>query len=375
MDNKKILILGMSHSQLDLAEAAKQRGLTVFSCAMNTEGPVKQIADDYTELDIMDVERVTQYANDKNVDAVYTLGLESALPTIAKVSEALSLPTFVTSENLKNFKDKAVWREKLAGIQGNLPFILGNSLEMFEEWNYYPAVLKPVDGSGQRGVIKVQNFDELASNLEWSKKYSKSGELILEKYARGDEISVNTFMLNGKIQYAIMSDRLSYSEYPGGIIKEHHIPSKYENDEVISKVGTLVKSVNSIMGFENGHVYFQLKIDNKDINLIEFTPRFDGCHMWRLIKEAYDIDLLDISLNYLLGNEMMLETRTAIKEPNKKYILKFNSDRPGTVVNYNNYSFENDIHFNYWYYKEGQKIGRVTGFIEKVGYYIYSTEK
>jgi biotin carboxylase len=375
MENKKILILGMSHSQLDLAEAAKQRGLTVYSCAMNTEGPVKLIADEYVKLDILDVQGVLRYAKEKHVDAVYTLGLESALPTIAEVSERLKLPTFVTTNNLMNFKDKAVWRKKLAGVQGNLPFLLGSTLEMFDMWNDYPAVLKPVDGSGQRGVTEVRNFDELVSNFEWSKKHSKSGELILEKYAQGDEISVNTFMLDGKLQFAIMSDRLSHSEYPGGIIKEHHIPSKYENDDTISKVDTLVKTVNSIMGFENGHVYFQLKVKGKDVNLIEFTPRFDGCHMWRLIKEAYGIDLLGMSLDYLLGNEMLLGEQAVIKEINKKYVLKFNSDKPGTVVNYNNYNFEKNTRFNYWYYNEGQKIGKITGFLEKVGYYIYSIDK
>ena len=156
-----------------------------------------------------------------------------------------------------------------------------------------------------------------------------------------------------------------------GIIKEHHIPSKYDTPEMSAKINALVKDVNRIIGFENGHVYFQIKIHGDKISLIEFTPRFDGCHMWHLIRYAYGLDLLKVTLECLFeGRSQTLDTYTK-RDVSEQFILKFNSDKPGTVVDYANYYVPSDVIYNYWYYNEGECVKTVTGIMEKVGYYIY----
>ena len=67
---------------------------------------------------------------------------------------------------------------------------------------------------------------------------------ILEKFAKGEEISVNSFMENGQLKFFAISDRISYQDLPGGIIKEHHIPSKFDNEPLHSKIRNLVEAVN-----------------------------------------------------------------------------------------------------------------------------------
>ena len=160
MKDKTILILGLGHNQKDLAIAAKKYGAKVIACAKDTEGPAKAYVDEYHEIDILDVDAISKYAKKRNISAIYTLGLEAAIEPIAVVSERLGLNAFISSSDFQKLKNKGVWRDALGEIPGNLRFQTATILEDLGNWSIYPAIVKPVDGSGQRGVIKVGDKTE-----------------------------------------------------------------------------------------------------------------------------------------------------------------------------------------------------------------------
>lgn len=367
---KKILVLGIGPSQVDLIEIAKEMNMQVYACARDNKGPGYKMVDDFREIDIQDIEAVKKYAIEKKVDFIYSMALESAIPTITKVSENLNLPSFCTVNSLMKLENKGKWRQTLGDMKGNVRFATGNEINDFRNWTEYPAVLKPVDGSGQRGVYKVNNFQDVINVFTDSIKHSKVKELIIEEYINGPEISVNSFMYNGELKFSIVSDRISYSEYPGGIIKEHCIPSRIIDERIENKIHSLVESVNKKMEFENGHIYFQMKIENNEPKLIEFTPRFDGCHMWRLIFESTGLDLRKASLEILAyGKSKVIEDYDTNKEI--AYVkTKFVSEKPGVCVNRENYDIPDNALYLEWYYNNGDIVKTVTGYLEKVGYYI-----
>lgn len=366
---KKVLVLGAGGAQEDVMRVAKSMGTYVLAIAKDKpEG--EPIADKYIGMDILDIEAINYLIKEEKIDAVFTAGIEMAIPVMTKVSLKNDLRFFVTEKSIEMFKDKSVWREALGNTVGNLKYKAGSQLEDFKEWNIYPAILKPVDGTGQRGVHKVNSFEEIKEVFDNALSYSKRKKAIIEEFAGGEEISINTFMYNGDLAFYEISDRISYSEYPGGIIKEHHIPSKYDNKELRKKLEDLVKSVSEKMGYKNGHVYYQLKIENNEPKIIEFTPRYDACHMWRLVNTTNNINLMKASLEYLLyGKSEEIENY----KPNRnegQYKLKFISDKPGTIVIKENYEIPEDKIFLFWYYEDGETVKTVTGHIEKVGYYI-----
>ena len=366
--DKKLLVLGIGPAQVDLIKIAKEIGLTVYACAYSSTGPGRELVDDFREIDIKDLKAVKEYAEEMEVDFIYTMALEFAVPTISKVSEELGLPTFCSTESVNKLINKALWREILGDLEGNVRYQSGHSVEDFASWDIYPAIIKPVDSSGQRGVHKVNNYDEVKDIFTESIKHSRSEELIMEDYIDGPEVSVNSFMYNGELKFAIVSDRISYSEYPGGIIKEHYIPSRITNDKMEDKIKTFVGEVNKKMGFENGQVYFQLKIQDNEPYLIEFTPRFDACHMWRLIHASTGLDLRRVSLEILAtGKSPTLENYGYSLKP---HITRFISDKPGTIVDRSSYHIPEDTIYLEWYYENGQKVNTITGYLEKVGYMI-----
>ena len=371
---KKLLVLGIGGSQVDVMQVAKEMGVYVYAIAKSSDGIAFPYADEFIEMDIFDTESVSKLIKEKEIDAVYTAALEATIPVITKVSLENNLRTFVTSNSIEMFKDKSAWREAIGDTVGNLKYKAGTKLEDFKDWDIYPAIIKPVDGSGQRGVHKVNSFKEIEEVFENAVSHSKKKKAIVEEFAGGEEISINSFMYNGELAFYEISDRISYSEYPGGIIKEHHIPSKYDNKELREKLEKLVKTVSEKMEYENGHVYYQLKIENNEPKIIEFTPRYDACHMWRLVRTTNNINLMKASLEYLLyGKSEEIENY----KPNKnegQYKLKFISDKPGTIVKKENYEIPDDKIFIFWYYEDGEAVKTVTGYMEKVGYYIVKEE-
>ena len=368
---KRLLVLGIGPSQVDLISAAKDMEMEVLACARDANGPGRLLVDEFRQIDIMDVGAVTAYAAEKKVHFVFSMGLEGAIPTIANVSDALRLPSFCRVANLPVLQDKARWREALGDMEGNVPYATGRTPEDFTHWRKYPAILKPVDGSGQRGVYRVNSHKELERVFVDAVKHSRKKELLLEEFVEGPEVSVNTFMHKGCLRFAVISDRISYSEYPGGIIWEHHIPSQVVDDEVEKAIKTLVTEVNRKMGFENGHVYFQLKVQDGSPKLIEFTPRFDGCHMWRLIYESMGIDLRRVALEVLSTGESETLEHAQYQVPEGNFTLRFISDKPGTVFDQGNYEIPSNPLYLEWYYANGDKVKTVTGYLEKVGYIVF----
>lgn len=367
---KKLLVLGTSHSQLDLVKVAKDMGIYVVAVGMSEEDIAVKYVDKYIKGNILDTEKIDAIVKEENIDAIFTLGLEIALPVMTKVSIDNNLRSFITEESLEKFANKYVWRREIGDIPANIYAVSGSKVEDFLTFDRYPAVLKPADGSGQRGVREVANYEEVRELFDDSISYSKKKLLILEEYAPGDEISVNAFMYNGKLAFYVISDRISYDEYPGGIVKEHHIPSKYDNEEVRAKIEQLIETVSEKMDYQNGHVYYQLKVSGNSPKLIEFTPRYDGCHMWNLIKHSMGINLIKASLEWLLyGKSEEIENYT-YNMKDGKYKTVFISDKPATIIDRANYHVPDNCQYLNWYYENGDKVKKVTGYMEKAGYYI-----
>jgi len=367
---KKILVLGIGPSQVDLITLCKDFGMTVYAVAYEDSGPGKALVDEFQVIDIKNIPAVEAYAREKQVDFVFTMASEVGVMTTAVVSENLDLPRFISSHSANFLSNKTKWRQMLGEIEGNVSFRAVSSIDELKDWTTFPAIIKPADSSGQRGVHLVHNQAELTQHFERSISFSRSGQLIVEEFVDGPEISVNALFQAGELRYYFISDRISYGEYPGGIIKEHYLPSRVVDKETEQRIKRLVEEVSRKSGFEDGHVYFQIKLDQGMPKLIEYTPRFDGCHMWRLIKHATGVDLRQLAMEWLVLGESvsLLESQPTY---NGDYTLQFISDFPGTTFEASNYPLKADPLYLEWYYEDGQIVNTVTGFIEKAGYAIF----
>lgn len=365
---KKLLILGAGNAQIDLIEYAKNVGLEVYVCSYSNNDKGIGKADVFAQINIVDSEKIESYVKGNKIDYIYSVGSDIAVPTFCSVAENLNMFHFVSSRTADICCNKHLMRETLgADNRFNVPFSVCATLDEAKKQNFYPLMIKPVDSQGQRGVFRVENFEELLQKFDCAMQYSRCKKVILEKYISGSEVSVNAYVKDGEVIFSMLSDRESFENMPGGIIKAHHLPSAFEGTKTHEKINELVSETVKKLEIENGPVYFQIKVSDGHPYLIEVTPRLDGCHMWRLIKEYCGVNLLEMTVSHLLGKNIDAPQYDVNHAP---VHTEFFCQPPDTVFDSEKYE-KYTADYKQFYYDSGDVVKKINGYMEKCGYRIF----
>lgn len=367
MMKKKVLLLGAGNAQIDAIRYCKDNDLTLFGCSYTDTDRGIPLLDHFEKINITNIDEVTNFAHKNNVDIVYSVGSDVAMPTVSKVSENLNLPHFISYETSLICTNKYMLRSFLGDdFNGNIRNIAAKTIDDAKKFNIFPLVMKPVDSQGQRGVYKITTPEEINLYFNKSMEHSRCKNIILEQYIDGPEISVNAYIQNGVIKFSLISDRNVFSEFPGGIIKEHLVPSSITDPDTINNINTLVRNTVSKLSIINGPVYFQIKVCDGKAYLVEVTPRLDGCHMWNLIKNYCGVDLMEITFQHLIFNK---EVKLSLSPNKNTYKLSFMCQPTGSKVDRENFNLK-DAHYIDWYYNSGDIVRKLNGYMEKCGYNI-----
>lgn len=178
---KTILIVGGGLLQVPIIQTSKMMKLTTVVADMNGEAPGMKICDIPMVMSTKDIEGMVRESKKLStkikIDGVITAGTDASM-TVAAVANALDLPgiRYVDAEAASN-KVKMRERLKKAGIPlpGFAPvWSLSDTRDALEFLNF-PLVMKPADNMGARGVIKVENREELQAAFKTRKKIFSYG--------------------------------------------------------------------------------------------------------------------------------------------------------------------------------------------------------
>ena len=369
---KKLLILGAGNAQIDLIEYAKDAGFEIYGCSYTNTDKGIPLLDHFAMIDITDAGKIEKYVMENRIDYIYSVGSDIAVPTICEVAEKTGKFHFVSSRTAQLCCNKHLMREAFGqDSRFHVPYMVCKTLSEAKKASFFPMIMKPVDSQGQRGVYRVDNFSQVSEHFDSAMSFSKSGQIILEKYISGREVSVNAYIKDGEVIFSMLSDRESFSELPGGIIKAHHLPSVFENTKTHTEITELVAEAVKKLGIDNGPAYFQIKVCDGRPYLIEVTPRLDGCHMWRLIKEYCGIDLLEMTMSHMLGNDIRAGAYNVSSIP---FHTEFFCEPPETVFHAEKYENRTGV-YKRLYYETGDTVKRMNGYMEKCGYRIFMSPK
>jgi len=364
---EKVLILGVGNAQVDALRYLKEAGCVTYGLSFCDEGRGIEFCDHFDVIDIKDKDKVLEYAKKNEIDLAYSVGSDVAMPTLGYVSEQLGLPYYCSEHHAKLLNNKFLFRNFLREHKLlNIAFQGGKQWEDFNDWNKFPAMLKPFSSQGQRGIRTIENQNDIKKHIQTTQSFSSSGEVILEEFICGKEVSANLFFRNGEMLYAFISDRGTYEELDGGLVKSHIFPTRM-NKALQSRALQLASDTVKHLNIQNGPVYFQMMYDNDDVHIIEATPRLDGCHIWRLIKSYTGVDLLKLSFDVLMKKVVIPET---LHQNGNVVGLYFLSQEPNKEFSSTEFEFPANTRYQEFYYENGQKIRPINRVFEKVGYYI-----
>ena len=365
---KKALILGVGSAQADAIRYLKESGWLVIGCSYRCEGRGLAWVDQFELIDITDHTALKALARRENVDLVYSIGSDLAMPAVAKVADNLGLPTFVNNDTVELLQNKIKLRQFL-GAHNISPVKHRKILSEFdlEEWNSFPAIVKPADCQGQRGVFRADSRQEIKAMFRKSLSFSRSGTVIVEELLEGPEISVNAFVIDSRVVFSEISDRLVVEGYCSGIPQGHILPARKCIGEAACETKILVERCIQALRIEHGPVYFQIKLTPKGPRIIEIAARLDGCHIWRLIHIVTGVNLLETTLSFLMGDNAVFSPRELLEEP---HYLGFLLSPPYRIFRQADYQIPAWALYQECYYQNGELIRPVNGFLEKVGYYL-----
>ena len=281
--SKTILIIGGGLLQIPMIETALSMKLRVVVADMNPEAPGFKLAHEKIIMSTKDIEGMVReakkFSEKSTIHAVITAGTDASM-TVAAVANSLSLPgiRYIDAEACSN---KVKMRKRLQEFNVPIPkfapvWSIQDARDSLDFLNF-PLVMKPSDNMGARGVIKVTNREELHSAFKHSKKYSPTGEMILEEYMEGPELSVDSLSWNGKIKMTGIADRIIERE-PYFIETGHTMPSQFSK-EIIDEVERIMVLGIKALGITLGAAKGDIKVTKDGVKVGEIAARLSGGFM------------------------------------------------------------------------------------------------
>src|SRR5579884_859305 len=157
----------------------------------------------------------------------------------------------------------------------------------------FPAVLKPADSGGQRGVFRVESLDDVDAHLYEALAASPTGEAILEEFVDGVEMNGIVVARGGDAVTLTLSDRLRPPGIGFGVGWIHVYPATLFGER-LAEAERIAARTASALGLETGIAFPQLiAAPDGRIVVVECAARIPGGQMADLVQIAVGDDLPD----------------------------------------------------------------------------------
>ena len=327
-----VLFVGAGRHQRRAIAQARARGLRVVAVDRNAEAPGLALADAAEVVDFADVDAVESVARHHAVDGVLTVSADRAVPVVAAVTERLGLPSIGTAV-AHRMTHKLAMRRTLA--EEGIPQPAFAAVRSLAEGRTaleavgLPAVLKPVDSGGQRGVFRIDSPGDLESNLHLTLVESPAREAILEGFVDGVEMNGLVVARHGDARLVTLSDRLRPPGIGFGVGWIHRYPASIHSDQLELAERTAERAATAL-GLRDGIAFPQL-IASADggIAVVEVAARIPGGQMTDLVRHAVGVDLVEVALRLALGEEVPDEV--ALPRFSQPLAIRFLTASPGPL--------------------------------------------
>ena len=129
-----------------------------------------------------------------------------------------------------------------------------------------PAVLKPADARGGRGLFLLRSFDDLEAHLHATLAASAEREAIVESYADGDEVTA--VVADAHVLAAV--DRLAGDRGFGLPLAYLH-PSRFFADALAEVERVAIAAVHAL-GLAQGTAEIQLTVGRDGVRVLDVEP-------------------------------------------------------------------------------------------------------
>jgi biotin carboxylase len=320
---KTVLFVGAGRHQRRAIARAKELGMRVAAIDRNPDAPGLAEAD---VAEVVEFGEAVEAARRIGPDGVLTIASDRAVPLVAEIAEELGLPG-IGREAAEAATNKAVMREALAtaGVPQPRFEVLSNPRSVDVG---FPAVVKPVDSAGQRGLFFVRSQEELEERLPAALAESRAGAAIVEQFLDGVEVNCLAVARGGDVSVLTLSERRRPSGDGFGVCLAHVFPAALDAETALEAERVAVAAVRAI-GVRDSVAYPQLLVSPDGVRLVEIAARVPAGLMDEVARLGIGVDLVQIALLQALGEPVPAELlRPREHQP---LAIRFLTARPGPL--------------------------------------------
>ena len=238
-------------------------------------------------------------------------GIFSFVHSYVHVAAALAeefCSSIVSTDSILKMENKVLTRDLLKGHPNSPHFALYNpddyNLEYFidQAKDYFPLIVKCPTSAGSRDVLVANNENQLRVAMQELLK--KNEQILVEEYLIGPQYLIEVLVHNGKVHIvAIIEQQITFFQR---FIVTGYCLLPDVNQRLYTSIHKTVCSILKAFQMKNGACHLEMRLVNGAWKLIEINPRISGGAMNRIIEVGYGINLVEETLQLMLGNEPCL---------------------------------------------------------------------
>jgi len=329
---KKLMVLGASEFQIPLLKQAHDMGVCTYVLDINPDSRGVKYADYYYQCSLKDVDKALSIAGMIEPDGV-TVGMcDVAVCTAAAICEKLHLPGIDLSAAVRS-TDKFLMIEefKKAGVpHPEYRLIQKDNIADFCNSFTFPVISKPVDMAGSRGINKIENAGMLLEALYDSSDKGDTGDIIVEEYMDGPEVSVEIIVYGNTPHVLQITDKYT-SGAPHFMEIGHSQPSLLEN-RIQEKIKEVATKAALALGLRNCFAHAEIIITQDGPKMVEIGARMGGDGIQeQLMMLSTGINIPYYAVKFALGEDFELPVAAL----NRCSAIKFIQSKEGIIQSVN----------------------------------------
>ena len=258
---------------------AKSMGYETIAVDANPASVGFYHADKYKVINIIDENPCLACAQAENIDGVLTAATDYGVLTAAYIAEQMNL-VGLNYEVAKLIKNKyqvrqRLFESKVDDTEQAYEVLENSNLPALAEKLSFPVMVKPCDGSGSRGVSRVDEISQFADACQKAIAASITHRADVETFITGQEYGAESLVVNGEVHVlGIMRKWMTAPPYYAEL--GHAMPSGL-GDAVEKKVIGCVKKAIKALGIHSGSVNMDLLVtEDGKVYIVDIGARMGG---------------------------------------------------------------------------------------------------
>lgn len=373
MKQKKLMLLGGLRYLLPVIEAAHKLGIYVITCDYLPDNIAHKYSDEYRNVSIVDKEAVLAVARELQIDGIMSFAVDPGVVTAAYVQEEMGLPGN-PYESVCILQNKDRFRNLLTKHGFNVPKAKGFSsiAEALAEayWYPWPAIVKPTDSAGSKGVTKVNRLEDLEPALKVAFEHSLSGRVIVEEFIekQGCSSDSDCFSVDGQLKFVSFSaqrfDENAPNPYTPSAYSWPSTFTKEQEAELTSEVQRLL----TLLGMRTSIYNIETRIGvNGKPYIMEVSPRGGGNRLAEMVRFATGVDLITNAVRAAVGEEVVCVEQKPYDGHWAEIVLHSQKDGRFVALDIDDEFYQTHVKQVDLWVKENEKVNAFKGANDAIG--------